>query len=363
MKVCFLITGLGIGGAERHLLNIVPKLKFNKFIISLTNLRDYGNELEKKGIKIYYLGLNEITGINLPLIILRFRKIINREKPDIIDTYLIHANLFGRVFGKLFGIKKIISSMRSDYTRFKIFKFLDKYTQNFVDLYILNSNALYNYIHKNNRVPIKKIKIIPNGIDVEKIYGSLDRNYDIRNELGLSKESFIISFVGRLIKDKNISTLIKAMEFINGNISLLIIGDGPERKNLMKLTKKINLDNCIFFLGKRNDIFNIINSSNVFVLPSIREGMSNALLEAMTLKKICIVSNISQNRELIEDNYNGLVFNPMNERELANKIIKVYKNKDLRNFGQKSFKIIRKKYDMNKIRKKYENTIKVFFNL
>ena len=99
MNICFLITGLGMGGAERYLLNLLPKVKYNKFIISLTNLNDYGKELEKSGIKIYYLGLNEITGINLPLVIMRFRRVIKHEKPDVLDTYLIHANLFGRVFG------------------------------------------------------------------------------------------------------------------------------------------------------------------------------------------------------------------------------------------------------------------------
>ena len=359
MKICFLITGLGLGGAEKFLLNLVPKLKFDKFIISLMNLNELGKEIEKRGIKVYYLGLNKI---NIPLVILRFRKIIRTEKPSIIDTYLIHSNLFGRIFGKILGIERVISSIRSDYSEFRILKFWDKITQNLTGLYILNSKALINYIHLKNSVPMNKIKIIPNGIDLERSLSILDNNYDIRKELGLKNDNFIIVSVGRLIKDKNFEILIKALKYLNKNIFLVIIGVGPEKKALLNLLEKLNLKNNVFFLGKRKDVLNVINSSNLFVLPSLREGMSNALLEAMFLKKICIVSNIPQNKELIKDNLNGIIFNPKDEIELSKKIMKVYNNKFSNDLGQASFNLIKKDYNINKIIKRYESVIEMFYS-
>ncbi len=354
MKICFLITGLGIGGAERHLFNLVPKLKFNVFIISLSNNNDFGVEIEQKGIKVYYLGLNKI---NLPLVILRLIKIIRAEKPDVIDTYLIHANLIGRIVGKILRINKIICSIRNDYSHLKTLNFLDKITQNLVDLYILNSKSLFDYVHKHNHVPIKKIKYIPNGIDLKRMYGKLDKNYDIRKELSLEKNSFVLSSVLRLIKDKNIPTLMKSLKYLDKNIFLLIIGDGTQKEYLLNLSRKLNLNDNIFFLGKRKDVFNIVNSSDVFILPSLREGMSNALLEAMALKKICIVSNIPQNRELIKNRFNGITFSPLNERELAEKIKKVYENKNLEALSQESFNLIKNKFNIKIIFKSYENII------
>lgn len=354
MKICFLITGLGIGGAEKYLLNLVPQLKFDKLIISLTNKSEFGKELEKKGEKIYYLGLNKF---NLPLVLIKFFKIIIKENPDILDTYLIHSNLFGRVFGRIFGIKKIISSIRSDYSDFKILKFIDKLTQNLVNLYILNSRALLNYTYNLNQIPLNKIIIIPNGIDLKRIQNTIDKNFNIREELGLEKNSFIIVSVARLIKEKNLSTLIKAMKLINKNLFLVIVGDGPERKILQKISEKLNLKNRIFFLGTRKDVLNIVNSSNVFILPSLREGMSNALMEAMALKKICIVSNIAQNKELIKDNINGITFYPKNENELAKKILEIYKNEHLRSLGEEASKLIKERYDIKIIIKKYEKII------
>lgn len=360
MKICFLITGLGIGGAEKHLLSLVPNLRFEKFIISLTSNNAIGLEIANKGVKINYLGL---TKFNLPLILLRFRKIIKKEKPDIIDTYLIHSNLFGRIFGRLFGVKNIISFVRSDYSDFKLLNFLDKITQNFVNLYILNSNALLNYVNKKNHVPLNKIQVIPNGIDLEEIYNELDNEYNVRKEMGLKDNSFVVVCVARLIKDKNLSMLIKAMKLVNKNIYLLIVGDGPERKKLYNLTKKLNLKEKIFFFGKRKDVLNIINSANVFILPSIREGSSYALLEAMALKKICIVSNISQNMELIRDGVNGIVFNLMNIKDLAKKIMQVYKNKKFASLKQEAFNLIKKKYNINKLVTKYEKMIELILNI
>ena len=364
MKICFFITGLGIGGAEKFLVQLVPKLKFDKFVISLTNKNILGKEIEKKGVKVYYLGLNKINFfLIIFLMIFRIGKILKKEKPDIVDTYLIHSNIFGRLLGRLFGVKKNISSIRNDYSDLRLLNFLERLSQNLVDLYISNSKALLNYIHYKNHVPLRKIKIIPNAIDIKKINSRLDKNYDVKLELGLKKNNYLIVCVARLHKQKNVATLIKAMDLIDNNIFLVIVGDGPERKNLIQLTVKLQLKDKIFFLGFRRDVLNIVNSSNVFILPSLKEGMSNALLEAMALKKVCIVSDIPQNKELIKDRINGIVFNQQNEKDLAKKIMEVYENENLMELGQKAFKLIENKFDLKKVLGKYEKIIKnIFYN-
>lgn len=358
MKICFLITGLGIGGAEKCLLDRVPKFKFNKFIISLTNYNKIGKEIERKGVKVYYLGLNKY---NLPLVISRFGKIIKNEKPDILDTYLIHANLFGRIFGRIFGIKRIISSVRNDYSGFRLISFLDRFTQNFVKLYIINSIGLLHYVFEKINIPLTKIKIIPNGINLEELNDKVNKNYNVRKELGLKENTFIGVCVARLYKQKNISTLIRAIKLVDRNIFLIIVGEGPERKNFEKLSGKLNLKNQVFFLGLRKDVLNIVNSSNVFILPSLREGMSNALLEAMALKKCCIVSDIPQNRELIKNRFNGITFNKKNERDLAKKIEIAYKNQNLEPLKQEAYKLIKKKYQNKNLIKKYEKVIEEIY--
>ncbi len=354
MKVCFLITGLGVGGAERYLLRLVPNLKFEKFIISLTNLNQFGKQIEKKGIKIYYLGGNRL---NILSTVLKFWNIIKREKPDILDTYLIHSNLFGRFFGRLFGVKKIISSIRNDYSNLKLLNFIDRISQKLIDRYILNSESLLAYVNIKNKISMHKISIIPNGIDLDLLYSNLKTDYNIREELGLKTNSFIVLCISRLFKHKNITVLLRAFKRLHEKLHLIIIGDGPEKIKITKFIKKFDLTENVFLIEKRKDIYNIIYNSDLYVLPSLREGMNNTLLEAMALKKICIVSNIPQNRLLIKDGFNGLVFDPNNIEDLADKIMYAFKHRNKLQFGLESFKIIQENYNIRDIIDKYENVI------
>ncbi|MBW3019689.1 glycosyltransferase [Candidatus Woesearchaeota archaeon] len=353
MKLGILITGLGVGGAENHLLKVLPKLKIPLFVVSLTNLNDVGKELEKKGIKVYYLGLRKDL-INIFLVVLRFRKIIKMEKPTVLDTYLIHANLFGRIFGKLFGIKKIISSVRNDYSDLKFMNFLDKNTSRLVKLYVPNSKSLVPYL-KRNGVTKNKIKILPNCIDFEKIKKELNEKFSIKEELSLNKNDKVIVSVARLEKQKNLSCLIKAMKYLDDSFKLLLVGYGSEKDNLVKLTSELKLKERVFFLGKRKDVLNIVNSSDIFVLPSFKEGMSNALLEAMALGKKCVVSDIPQNTVVIEGYDVGISFKVKNDKDLALKIKKIIATKVS---NKKLLEFVKNNYDVDFIVNEYKEILK-----
>jgi len=351
MKVGFLITGLGTGGAERHLLKILPKLDFELFVISLTNLNEVGKELEKRGIKVYYLGMSKFNPISA---IIKFKKIIKEEKPDILDTYLIHANLFGRFFGRWYGVKKIVNSVRNDYSDLRVLNYLDKISKGRVDLFVPNSSVLVDYLHNKNGVPLSKIKALENGIDLKEIRSELDKKYSIKKELGLDKKDVVLVCVARLEKQKGIYTLINAIAKLDKKHKLVLVGEGSERKVLERLVKGLNLKNRVFFLGTRTDVLNIVNTSDVFVLPSIKEGMSNALLEAMALAKPCVVSNISANQELITDGVNGLTFRVGDSQELAENIMRSLLMKGM---GKRALKEIKEKYSIAKTAKKYKDIV------
>ncbi len=206
-------------------------------------------------------------------------------------------------------------------------------------------------------MPNSKVKILQNGIDLEKIYKNLDYEFNIRNELYLKEENVAIVSISRLHKQKNLPILIKALQYLDDNFILIIVGDGPERNRLIRLIKELKLNHRVYFLGIRFDIVNILNSSDIFILPSKIEGMSNALLEAMALKKSCIVSNIPQNKELIEDNVNGLIFKTDCEKDLSQKVLYVLKNEKNIAYGENAYQTIKSKYDINLIAKKYNKIL------
>jgi glycosyltransferase involved in cell wall biosynthesis len=350
MKLGVVITGLGMGGAENHLLKVLPKMKIPLFVISLTNNDLIGKELEKKGIKVYYLGLNKF---NLLSIILKFRKIIKKEKPTIIDSYLIHANIFTRLIRPL--DYKLINSIRGNYyTRDDfsfsfILKIIERMTRKNVDLFIPNSNTLKKIMIKHN-IPKNKIKTLFNGIDLNEIK---NRSNEKINDLTFDKKLIYIIYVGSLRHVKNVGIIIKASQFLNNKYKILIIGDGPLKNDLIELSKD---GQKIIFLGKKENPLPYLKKSDIFILPSFSEGMSNSLLEAMTLGKNCLVSDIDANKELI-GNKEGLTFKVKNQKDLLNKINYLHDNKSNK-FGLNAHKKIIKFYDINKVINNYEKILR-----
>ena len=345
-KLGIVITGLGVGGAENHLLKTLPKLKTPLFVISLTNLNDVGKELEKKGIKIYYLGLKKCPG-SLFLTILKFRKIIKKEKPTILNSYLIHSNIFTRLFGRLSGVKKIVCSVRNKHINQGFLNKIDQLTSSKVDLYLPNSNSVKKYMIKKIKIPSNKIKVIPNGIDFTK-FPKLTKSQKTnkRKSLGFKDSDFIVGTVGSLTQQKNQQILIKAFAKSKRKDShLLIVGDGPLKDKLKSLSIKRGIKEKVNFLGKRKDAKELMQIMDVFVLPSHYEGMSNALLEAMASEVPILVSNIDENIELVGKENSFKDLKDLIQRLNKIKIKKlVYKNM--------------KNYDIDKIAKEYEKIIK-----
>ena len=355
-KVLHLITGLEFGGgAENALLQIIPELKKTENRICCIKGRgEIAKKLEQKGIKIYYLNMKNWLDFS---IIFKYKKVIKEYKPDIQVNYLIHADIFGRVFGKLFGVKKIVSFNRSRYKKF-FHKFIDKITFGLVDFFIANSEVNLSYYRKKNKIPEEKSFCIPNGVDLKKYSFKLDDEKKLK-ELKLSKKDFILTCVARLSKEKDHEAMFKALKYLNDKrIKLILCGEGKEKEKLKKLRKKLGLEDQILILGNRKDVLEILRVTDVFVLPSLFEGMSNALLEAMASKKCCLVSDIDENKELIKNGKNGLTFKVKDCKDLARKIKYMMENKEKREeFGKNAFKTIKEKYEIHKIIKEYDELL------
>ncbi len=359
MKIAHLITGLGMGGAERMLLKTLPRLKNENFIISLTSNDAFGKRIEEAGIKVYYLGLKKL---NLLSAILRFRKILKKEKPNLLNCYLIHSNIFGRIFGKLFSVKKIICSVRNKHINRRFLNFLDRRTSFLVDLYTPNSYVLVPFLTEHQKIKEKKIKVIENGIELEKFDFDIDKEKK-KKELGIEKE-FVVSCIAKLEKQKGYLTLIKAIkELSNPDFLFLFIGDGKERKELEELSEKLGVKDKIRFLGWRSDTKELLRITDLFILPSFHEGMSNSLLEAMISKVCCLVSDIDENKELIKNEENGLTFITGDHKDLAEKISYLHKNEKLRKkYAEKAEETVKKRFDINKTVEKYTEVMENVWN-
>src|SRR6185369_9251614 len=357
-KILHLITGLEVGGAEMMLLKTLPRMQeaFDNRICCIRGHGEIGKRLEAASVPVYYLDLKNIFDLG---IIFRFGKIIKEFEPDILVTYLIHADLFGRVFGRIFGIKKIICSVRVKLIQWKYLPLLalDGLTSFLVNHYHFNSHTVADMYLKYFFLSNKKITVIPNGIEIAKYKISIDKMKK-RRELSIPEDVFLIGCVGRLEKQKGQKYLIGAFSEIiktHPQVFLILIGDGSYRIFLEKLAQTLELGNCVKFFGRRSDVPEILQTIDLFVLPSLYEGMSNAVMEAMAAGKPIITTHIPENKELIQNNQTGILVSPKNTLALKLAMENIIENSELKKLlGDEAQKSVSKNFIIEAIINRFQ---------
>jgi glycosyltransferase involved in cell wall biosynthesis len=325
-KILHIIYNLGVGGTEKMLLNTLPLLSDFQHLVCVINSVNpsVSGEFKAKGIMVVRLKGAKIF---------HFRKIIKEEKPDLMMTYLIYADLFGRLFGRLFGVKKIVTSIRSTYgeSKYKFWLALEKLTSSMVDKYIAVSETAKTVYQKELGIPPEKIEVIYNAVDIPKFNIEIDRNRK-RKELGIPEENFVLGAIGKWRPEKGQIYLIWALPEILKKFpqtTLVLVGGGENRKKLSELAKSTGVEKNVLLLDERGDIPEILKTFDIFLNPSLYEGLSNSILEAMAAQVPIVASDIPSNTEIIENKKSGLLVPVMDGREIAEAVIEILSNPDL----------------------------------
>ncbi|QQS20620.1 MAG: glycosyltransferase [Candidatus Moraniibacteriota bacterium] len=318
-KILHLITGLGTGGAEESLLKILPNLedRFENRVCCIRGRGPTAQKLQKAGIPVSFLDLRNPGDLR---ILFRFQKIVQEFHPSLLVTYLIHADIFGRIMGRCFGIPKILSSRRGFYKNWKSLSWFDRMTAPLADSFFVQTEYARQVLHTEFKIPKEKINVIPNAVDTERFSGSeIYRTDMLREALRIPKHHIVIICVATLKTGKGYPELFSVFEKLflkNPSLTLVVVGDGPERSTYHHQIEKFQSRPQILFLGERSDIPELLAMSDIFLLPTHSEGMSNALLEAMSSSLPVITTDIEVNREVIEENVSGLLVPVKNEDAL-----------------------------------------------
>lgn len=312
-KVVHLITGLTVGGAEQMLLKTVPHLEGSHSVYSIIPREKIGEELEAVGVEVRYLNLRSIFDIRIPFRLYRW---LRTDKPDILVTYLLHADIIGRVIGRLARVPVIVSSIRCAHQDKKILVWLSRITAPLAHSYIAVSEFVKTWTVERLHVSPEKITVIYNGIELAAPVNPSDSKPDLQ----ISPNDIIVTFVGRLDPQKGMPYLFEALHELKNkrteNFTVLIVGDGPTREHLEGMAKEYALSN-VRFLGFRRDIQSILSMTDIFVSPTLFEGISNSIMEAMNAGVAIITTDIPENKELIENNQNGIVVPARDSSALA----------------------------------------------
>jgi len=201
-------------------------------------------------------------------------------------------------------------------------------------------------------VPAEKISINSFGIDFQE-FRPTKKVEEVRKELGISPSEKVVIFVGRLEPVKGIKYFLKAARFLckkMRNIKFLIVGDGPLRSELQAYSIP-----QIIFTGWRNDVPNLLNASDLFVLPSLSEGLPLSILEACAIGKPIVATNVGAVNEIVIHGYNGILVSPKNWKQLIKAIQYLINNPELmQEMGLRGKDLVEKKYDWNTILNIYE---------
>jgi glycosyltransferase involved in cell wall biosynthesis len=192
------------------------------------------------------------------------------------------------------------------------------------------------------------IQEIPNGVDTSEF---------IPRELPLSSGERVLIYVGRLDPLKGLDDLLKAFKKVSERYPetrLVLVGDGPERTNLIQLALELGISNAVSFEGIQEEVKTYLRRGEIFTFPSLTEGLSNVLLEAMACGLPVVATRIGGNTELIEDGLNGVLVNPRDPDELAEAIITLLANPEKsKQMGRGGRKIVEEKYSLDRIADEY----------
>lgn len=260
--------------------------------------------LEQAGIPVTCFGATQAADVwVLPKLVSALR----RQQPRLLQTYLFHANLLGRIAGRIAGVPHIVSGIRVAEQRSAWYLRLDRWTERWVDRHVCVSQAVARHAAQNARLSPEKLVVIPNGVDSETFARAV--RIDL-TDLGIPEEAFTFLTVGRLDPQKGLFDLLPAFEQVHEKYSdahLLIVGQGSEQSGLEAWIREHHLTQNIHLAGYRADVPRLMKSAQAFVLASRWEGMPNVLLEAMAANLSVISTQVEGVEELILPEKTGLL--------------------------------------------------------
>jgi glycosyltransferase involved in cell wall biosynthesis len=226
-----------------------------------------------------------------------------------------------------------------------------------VDRFVAVSGEVATGLHTWG-IPADRIAQIPNGVDTDRFAPStLEDKQRAREALGLEEANQVTIFVGRLSAVKGVDTLLRAwknVHQVNPNSRLLLLGDGPERTALQVLADELDLGQTLAFCGAQPDVLPYFQAADLFALPSVSEGLPNALLEAMAAGLPCVASNIGGNVDLISHGDNGLLFQPGSVEHLTDVLLRLSGNDiERREFGRRARETVEADYSLDRVMEKY----------
>jgi glycosyltransferase involved in cell wall biosynthesis len=317
-------------------LELLKNLDPQKYNIAIASVGQ-GGVLEKDfrhlGYPLFIFDKKHRFDVTL---IWKLAKLIKRFNVDIVMTTLFYADVIGALAAWFAGVKAVISWEVVTAPQQRRHSLAYSLAQRKFTKVVSVSDAIARIVVEDRGVPAEKVVTIHYGVDIEKYY--MNGALNIRAELGIGEDKTILGTVARLTEQKGHCYLIEAAPAVISkfpNVKFVFVGGGPLEDALKRQTKELGIEEHFLFLGFRQDVVELLNTCDVFVLPSLYEGFPNVVLEAMACGKPVIATSVDGTPEAVVHGETGYLVEPENPKVLSDALISLLNHPDqLKLFGK-----------------------------
>lgn len=303
MKVLFLITGLGVGGAERQVVDIAQTLASRGVQTKIAFLTGDPEILPlSKSIEIVQLGSNR-SFVSMGVAFFKFIRLVLDFRPDVVHSHMFHSNILARLSRLFVYVPKLVCTAHSTNEGGRIRMLLYRCSDFLCDVFTNVSKEAVRQFEIKGAVPKGKMQAILNGIDTEKFYFDKEARRRVRAIFNLDDEQVFLA-VGRLVEIKGYPNLLTAFAKLsqeNNNYRLWVVGDGILRDKLEQICCELHISDKVNFLGIRHDVEDLMRGADIFVLSSRWEGFGLVIAEAMATERIVVATDCGGVAEVVGD--------------------------------------------------------------
>jgi glycosyltransferase involved in cell wall biosynthesis len=315
-----------VGGAEDLVATVIKGLDRNRFEAGAACIGEpgaIGEELRAGGYAVASLGL-DLRRTPFLRLIAAVRGLLREVRPDILHTHLYHPNLYGRLAALGLNLPGVVAAVHNSYPRVKFHRRVwNCLLAAVTDRVLVGSTQVWQDVHRFDGVPSRKLTLLPYGIPLGEGEPALSRRA-ARSRLGVS--GFVVGAVGRLEEQKGHRYLLEAIPELARRLphfTMLLVGDGTRRQALEGLARELGVKEVVRFLGTRRDLPLIHRALDLFVQPSLWEGLPLALLQAMGAGLPVVATRVSGVQEAVRDGVNGRLVAPGDAGALTEAILEL----------------------------------------
>ncbi|HID76995.1 MAG TPA: glycosyltransferase [Planctomycetaceae bacterium] len=304
IRVALCITELEVGGAEKAFTELAVRADRQRFRVMAICLGPRPAQpraalvkrLEACGVPITFLGAR--SGHQFRFAVRELQRRLAQQQIDLLQSFLFHANIVGRLAARRAAVRRVVCGIRVAEPR-RWHRWVDRLTQTMVDRYVCVSQAVADFATSRAGLAAEKLVVIPNGVDLDRYPPDCPADLEA---FGIPRSSPVVTFVGRLEPQKGPEWLVRnAPSWLEQlpACHLLLVGDGPQRRRLERIRRRLGIAQRVHLLGWRPDVPEILAASHLVVLPSRWEGMPNVILEAMATGRPVLATDVEGVQELL----------------------------------------------------------------